>query len=150
MRGFERRGVRQYNRSDEPRMRWTEELHRQFIEAVHCLGGPDEATPKRILQLMGEKGVSISHIKSHLQMHRSSSSNNSNNSDTPANTFVDHHQDQCVDDASQEWNPAAASNMINASSCKVRRCRGARPPPLDLAALPNTVHRGSSQKLGAE
>jgi hypothetical protein len=41
MRGFERRGVRQYNRSDEPRMRWTEELHRQFIEAVDCLGGPD-------------------------------------------------------------------------------------------------------------
>jgi hypothetical protein len=41
MRGFERRAVRQYNRSDEPRMRWTEELHRQFIEAVDCLGGPD-------------------------------------------------------------------------------------------------------------
>jgi hypothetical protein len=41
MRGFERRGVRQYNRSDEPRMRWTEELHRQFMEAVDCLGGPD-------------------------------------------------------------------------------------------------------------
>jgi hypothetical protein len=41
MRGFERRVVRQYNRSDEPRMRWTEELHRQFMEAVDCLGGPD-------------------------------------------------------------------------------------------------------------
>jgi hypothetical protein len=41
MRGFQRRGVRQYNRSDEPRMRWTEKLHRQFIEAVDCLGGPD-------------------------------------------------------------------------------------------------------------
>ncbi|XP_051198461.1 myb family transcription factor MPH1 [Lolium perenne] len=123
MRGFERRGVRQYNRSDEPRMRWTEELHRQFIEAVDCLGGPDEATPKRILQLMGEKGVSISHIKSHLQMHRSSSSNNSNNTDTPANVFVDRHQDQCVDDESKEWNQAAASDMSNAS-CKVRRCRG--------------------------
>ncbi|VAI80112.1 unnamed protein product [Triticum turgidum subsp. durum] len=68
MRGFERRGVGQYNRSDEPRMRWTEELHRQFIEAVDCLGGQDEATPKRILQLMGAKGVSISHVKSHLQI----------------------------------------------------------------------------------
>ncbi|KAF0925738.1 hypothetical protein E2562_017299 [Oryza meyeriana var. granulata] len=75
MGGFERRGVRQYNRSDVPRMRWTEELHRQFVEAVECLGGQDEATPKRILQLMGVKGVSISHIKSHLQMYRSGSSN---------------------------------------------------------------------------
>ncbi|CAN6193619.1 unnamed protein product [Urochloa humidicola] len=74
MRGFERKGVRQYNRSEAPRMRWTEELHRQFVEAVECLGGQDEATPKRILQLMGVKGVSISHIKSHLQMYRSSSS----------------------------------------------------------------------------
>lgn len=78
MRGlFERKGVRQYNRSEVPRMRWTEELHRQFVEAVECLGGQDEATPKRILQLMGAKGVSISHIKSHLQMYRSSSSNGS-------------------------------------------------------------------------
>ncbi|KAF7111004.1 hypothetical protein CFC21_111059 [Triticum aestivum] len=87
MRGFERRGVRQYNRSDEPRMRWTEELHRQFIEAVDCLGGQDEATPKRILQLMGAKEVSISHVKSHLQMYRSSSSNTTCNG--PPNASVD-------------------------------------------------------------
>nr|CAB3471135.1 unnamed protein product [Digitaria exilis] len=80
MRGFERKGVRQYNRSEVPRMRWTEELHRQFVEAVECLGGQDEATPKRILQLMGVKGVSISHIKSHLQMYRSSSSSGTNQS----------------------------------------------------------------------
>ena len=41
MRGFERKGVRQYNWSEVPRMRWTEELHRQFVEAVECLGGQD-------------------------------------------------------------------------------------------------------------
>ncbi|XP_047074234.1 myb family transcription factor MPH1-like [Lolium rigidum] len=139
MRGFQRRGVRQYNRSDEPRMRWTEELHRQFIEAVDCLGGPDEATPKRILQLMGVKGVSISHIKSHLQMHRSSSSNNSNNSDAPANAFVNRHQGECVDDASRECNTAAASHMINASSCKVPRSRGdhhhSTSPPYQIPSI---------------
>uniref|UniRef100_A0ACD6A757 Uncharacterized protein n=1 Tax=Avena sativa TaxID=4498 RepID=A0ACD6A757_AVESA len=124
MRGFERRGVRQYNRSDEPRMRWTEELHRQFIEAVDCLGGPDEATPKRILQLMGVKGVSISHIKSHLQMYRSSSSNNI---DTPANAFLNRREDHCDDDASRDRNnTAAASDMINPSySSYTVSCRGA-------------------------
>uniref|UniRef100_A0ACD5ZEQ9 Uncharacterized protein n=1 Tax=Avena sativa TaxID=4498 RepID=A0ACD5ZEQ9_AVESA len=109
MRGFERRGVRQYNRSHEPRMRWTEELHRQFIEAVDCLGGPDEATPKRILQLMGVKGVNISHIKSHLQMYRSNPSNININS--PPNASVD-RQNNCVDGN----NTATASDKINASS----------------------------------
>uniref|UniRef100_A0ACD6AEM6 Uncharacterized protein n=1 Tax=Avena sativa TaxID=4498 RepID=A0ACD6AEM6_AVESA len=110
MRGFERRGVRQYNRSDEPRMRWTEELHRQFIEAVDCLGGPDEATPKRILQLMGVKGVSISHIKSHLQMYRS----NPSNSNSPPNASVDRH-DNCMDGN----NTTPALDNINASSYAV-------------------------------
>lgn len=111
MRGFQRRGVRQYNRSDEPRMRWTEELHRQFIEAVECLGGQDEATPKRILHLMGVKGISISHIKSHLQMYRSSSSNNSN-SNSPANAFANRRQDhRHADDAySRDWNKTAATS----------------------------------------
>ncbi|CAM0909334.1 unnamed protein product [Alopecurus aequalis] len=119
MRRFERRGVRQYNRSDQTRMRWTEELHRQFIEAVDCLGGPDEATPKRILQLMGVKGVSISHIKSHLQMYRTSCSSNNNSSDAPANAPLNRHrQDRCTDDAPRDRNndTPAASDMINASS----------------------------------
>ncbi|KAF3322516.1 Myb family transcription factor [Carex littledalei] len=71
MKGIDRRGVRQYNRSDIPRMRWTEDLHRRFVDAIDCLGGPHKATPKRILQLMGENGVNISHVKSHLQMYRS-------------------------------------------------------------------------------
>ncbi|KAM0889968.1 hypothetical protein ACQ4PT_027366 [Festuca glaucescens] len=150
MRGFERRGVRQYNRSDKPRMRWTEELHRQFIEAVDCLGGPNEATPKRILQLMGLKGVSISHIKSHLQMYRSSSSNN--NGDTPSNAFVNRREDHCVDDASQDRNNTlSASDMINASSSYTVPSRGTqhvhRSPPYQIPSL-EVVFRSWEPSIG--
>ncbi|XP_022937030.1 putative Myb family transcription factor At1g14600 [Cucurbita moschata] len=67
----ERIGVRQYNKSELPRLRWTPELHRYFVQTVEILGGRNQATPKRILQMMGVKGLKISHIKSHLQMYRS-------------------------------------------------------------------------------
>ncbi|XP_038899444.1 myb family transcription factor MPH1-like [Benincasa hispida] len=67
----ERIGVRQYNKSELPRLRWTPELHRYFVRTVEILGGRNQATPKRILQMMGVKGLKISHIKSHLQMYRS-------------------------------------------------------------------------------
>ncbi|VAI10183.1 unnamed protein product [Triticum turgidum subsp. durum] len=63
-------GVRQYNRSKVPRLRWTSALHRCFVHAIHSLGGHDRATPKRVLQVMGVGGLTISHVKSHLQMYR--------------------------------------------------------------------------------
>jgi len=122
MRGFERKGVRQYNRSEVPRMRWTEELHRQFVEAVECLGGQDEATPKRILQLMGVKGVSISHIKSHLQMYRSSSNSSSahqsslqksTSSSNSKRVFLN-REDHCAY-ASPDGNTAASDKNIYAA-----------------------------------
>ncbi|KAG6513464.1 myb family transcription factor MPH1-like [Zingiber officinale] len=69
-RALERRGVRHYNRSETPRIRWTQELHGLFIEAVHSLGGLEKATPKQILQMMGVKELNISQVKSHLQMCR--------------------------------------------------------------------------------
>ncbi|GMI67544.1 hypothetical protein HRI_000423700 [Hibiscus trionum] len=71
-------GARQYNKSEVPRLRWTPQLHHHFVQAVDHLGGKYRATPKRILQMMSSvKGLSISHIKSHLQMYRSCKDSNS-------------------------------------------------------------------------
>ncbi|CAA6669862.1 unnamed protein product [Spirodela intermedia] len=39
----------------KPRLRWTVELHDRFVDAVNQLGGPDKATPKTIMRVMGVK-----------------------------------------------------------------------------------------------
>ncbi|KAK2651238.1 hypothetical protein Ddye_018727 [Dipteronia dyeriana] len=53
-----------------PRLRWTAQLHQRFVDAVTYLGGPDKATPKTIMRVMGVKGLTLYHLKSHLQKFR--------------------------------------------------------------------------------
>ncbi|XP_039040609.1 myb family transcription factor PHL8-like isoform X2 [Hibiscus syriacus] len=54
----------------KPRLKWIPELHQRFVDAVNQLGGPDKATPKNLMRVIGISGLTLYHLKSHLQKYR--------------------------------------------------------------------------------
>lgn len=51
MKSYQKIGVRQYQKSDLPRLRWTPQLHELFVEAVESLGGKHSKSNNWLLQL---------------------------------------------------------------------------------------------------
>ncbi|KAL8504801.1 hypothetical protein ACS0TY_016116 [Phlomoides rotata] len=65
-------GANRANGSPKERLKWTKELHDLFEKSVNQIGGADRATPKGILRAMAIPGLTIFHVKSHLQKYRMS------------------------------------------------------------------------------
>ncbi|CAL2230569.1 unnamed protein product [Prunus armeniaca] len=51
----------------KPGLKWTAELHQRFVEAVNQLGGADKVTLKSLMRVTGIHGLTLYHLKSHLQ-----------------------------------------------------------------------------------
>ncbi|KAH0871759.1 hypothetical protein HID58_078781 [Brassica napus] len=52
------------------RRKWSEDLHRRFVDALQKIGGSQVATPKQIRDIMKVDGLTNDEIKSHLQKYR--------------------------------------------------------------------------------
>ncbi|KAL3627137.1 hypothetical protein CASFOL_028500 [Castilleja foliolosa] len=100
----------------KPRLRWTVELHQRFVDAVTQLGGPDKATPKTIMRVMGVKGLTLYHLKSHLQKFRLGKQ--------PHKDFHDHHSISDGDRVSSldlHRNNVSSSGMLGRSMDEMQR-----------------------------
>ncbi|XP_030546424.1 protein PHR1-LIKE 3-like isoform X2 [Rhodamnia argentea] len=67
----------------KPRLRWTADLHERFVDAVTQLGGAGKATPKAIMRTMNVKGLTLFHLKSHLQKYRLGKQSGKDGADAP-------------------------------------------------------------------
>ncbi|MCD9559799.1 hypothetical protein HAX54_018098 [Datura stramonium] len=54
----------------KPRLKWTPDLHQRFVSAVTQLGGPEKYAKIIDKEVMNIHGLTLYHLKSHLQKYR--------------------------------------------------------------------------------
>ncbi|KAL8157270.1 hypothetical protein AgCh_002103 [Apium graveolens] len=97
----------------KPRLKWNPELHQRFVHAVAQLGGADKATPKALMRVMGIQGLTLYHLKSHLQKYRLGKSQESQTCDDNDQAVHAEYEERQMALPSREY--SNGKNQINES-----------------------------------
>ncbi|PAN35481.1 hypothetical protein PAHAL_6G212800 [Panicum hallii] len=142
-------GQQQQGGEARARLRWTRQLHDRFVLAVAQLGGADRATPKSVLRAMAVPGLTLYHLKSHLQKYRLAVSRGfittppGEGSNDPWSSSSEGQPDEYDEDAAAEWRGAFAAADGGAAGTKEAPCDS----PRSMARMQREVQRKLQEQV---